>query len=174
MELKCIKLAMHSFSWRETKMKKLALGLLVAGLLCADDPTNFAGMVMMQTPIAALNNITAPVVYQEGHKSASDPEPYNIIWLTPAAPSEAWSGNAPIIFEGTITVQGQKKDPNNFITARENVIIQSPSGQYYSFFMFPAYPDTQAAMQTGTNTYAGQVKITFDTTKVVIAWMKKP
>jgi hypothetical protein len=155
-------------------MKKLALGLLLAGLLCADDPTNFAGMVRMQTPIAGLNDITAPVVYQEGLKSASHPEPYNIIWLTPAAPSEAWSGNTPIIFEGTITVQEQKQEPSNFITARESVIIQSPSGQYYSFFLYPAYPDTQAAMQTGMNTYVGLVKITFDATKVIIGWTKKP
>jgi len=155
-------------------MKKLALGLLLAGLLYADDPTNFAGMVRMQTPIAGLNDITAPVVYQEGPKSASHPEPYNIIWITPAAPSEAWSGNTPIIFEGTITVQGQQQEPYNFITARENVIIQSPSGQYYSFFMYPAHPVTQAAMQTGVTTYVGLVKITFDTTKVVIGWTKKP
>jgi hypothetical protein len=155
-------------------MNKVALGLLLAGLLCADDPTNFAGMVMMQTPIAGLNDLTAPVVYQEALKSASHPEPYNIIWITLAAPSEAWSGNTPIIFEGTITVEGQQQEPNNFITARKNVIIQSASGQYYSFFMYPAYPTTQAAMQTGMNTYVGLVKITFDTTKVVIAWTKKP
>ena len=155
-------------------MKKLALGLLLAGLLCADDPTNFAGMVRMQTPIAGLTDITAPVVYQEGIKSASHSEPYSIIWITPAAPSEAWSGNTPIIFEGTIIVEGQQQDSYHFITARQNVIIQSPSGQYYSFFLYPAYPNTQAAMQTGTNTYSGLVKITFDTTKVVIVWTKKP
>jgi hypothetical protein len=155
-------------------MKKLALGLLLARLLCADDPTNFAGMVRIQTPIAGLNDITAPVVYQEGLKSASHPQPSNTIWITPAAPSEAWSGNTPIIFEGTITVEVQQQEASNFITARENVIIQSPSGQYYSFFLYPAYPDTQASMQTGTNTYVGLVKITFDTTKVVIGWTKKP
>ena len=152
---------------------KLATGLLLAGLLCADDPTNFAGMVRMQTPILGLNDITAPVVYQEGVKSASHPQPPNSIWITPAAPSDAWSGNTPIVFEGTITVQGQHQEPYNLITARQNVIIQSPSGQYYSFFMYPAYPGTQAAMPTGTSTYAGLVKITFDATKVVITWTKK-
>jgi len=155
-------------------MKKLAFGMLLAGLLCADDPTNFAGMVRMQTPIAGLFDITAPVVYQEGVKSASHPQPYNMIWITPAAPSEAWSGKAPLIFEGTITVGGQQQEPYNLITARQNVIIEGPSGQYYSFFMYPAYPGTQAAMQTGVNTYVGQVKITFDATKVVIGWTKKP
>jgi hypothetical protein len=154
-------------------MKKLALGLLLAGLLCADDPTNFAGMVMMQTPIPGLTDITAPVVYQEGLKSASHPEPYNIIWITPAAPSISWSASTPISFEGTITVQGQQQEPSQFITARQNVIIQSPTGQYYNFFMYPAYPNTQAAMQTSAHTYVGPVKITFDATKVVISWMKK-
>ena len=159
---------------RETTMKKLALGLLLAGVLYADDPTNFAGMVRMQTPIAGLYDLTAPVVYQEGVKSAGKGSPYNVIWITPAAPSEAWSGRLPISFEGTITVEGQQQEPYNLITARENVIIESPSGQYYSFFMYPAYPGTQAAIQTGVNTYTGQVKITFDATKVVIAWTKKP
>jgi len=155
-------------------MKKLALGLLLVGLLRADDPTNFAGMVRMQTPIAGLYDITAPVVYQEGVKSASHPDPYNMIWITPAAPSEAWSGKTPITFEGNITVQVQQQEPYNLITARQNIIIESPSGQYYSFFLYPAYPGTQAAMQTGSNSYAGQVKITFDATKVVIGWTKKP
>ncbi len=155
-------------------MRKLALGFLLAGLLRADDPTNFAGMVKMQTPIAGLNDLTAPVVYQEGLKNASHPEPYNMIWITPAAPSDSWSANTPISFEGTITVQGQQQDPYNFITARQNVIIQGPSGQYYYFFMYPAYPNTQAAMQTGAHTYVGQVKITFDATKVAVAWTRKP
>ena len=155
-------------------MKRLALGLLLAGVLSADDPTNFAGMVRMQTPIPGLTDITAPVIYHEGIKSASHPQPSTIIWITPAAPSEAWSGNTPIAFEGTVTVQEQQQDPYNFITARENVIIQSPSGQYYAFFMYPAYPVTQAAMQTSGSTYVALVKITFDATKVVIGWTKKP
>ncbi len=154
-------------------MKKLALGLLLAGLLCADDPTNFAGMVMMQTPIPGLTDITAPVVYQEGLKSASHPAPYNLIWITPAAPSLSWSANAPISFEGTITVQGQQQEPDQFITARQNVIIQSPAGQYYSFFMYPAYPNTQAAIETATHTYVASIKITFDATKVVVSWTQK-
>lgn len=154
-------------------MKKLALGLLLAGLVCADDPTNFAGMVMMQTPIPGLTDITAPVVYQEGLKTASHPEPYNMIWITPAAPSISWSANTPISFEGTITVQGQQQEPDQFITARQNVIIQSPTGQYYSFFMYPAYPNTQAGIETATDTYVASVKITFGATKVVISWTKK-
>jgi len=154
-------------------MKKLALGLLLAGLLCADDPTNFAGMVLMQTPIPGLTDTTAPAVYQEGLKSASHPAPYNIIWITPAAPSIYWSANTPISFEGTVTVQGQQQEPDQFITARQSVIIQSPTGQYYSFFLYPAYPSTQAAMQTASSTYVASVKITFDATKVVISWTKK-
>ncbi len=155
-------------------MKKLALGLLLAGLLCADDPTNFAGMVMMQTPIPGLTDMTAPVVYQEGLKSASHPEPYNMIWITPAAPSMSWSANMPISFDGTITVQGQQQQPDQFITARESIIIQSPAGQYYSFFMYPAYPNTQAAVQTAAHTYVASVKISFDATKVVVSWTQKP
>ena len=154
-------------------MKKLALGLLLAGLLGADDPTNFAGMVLMQTPIPGLTDITAPVVYQEGLKSASHPAPYNMIWITPAAPSTYWSANAPISFEGTVTLQGQQQEPSQFITARQNVIIQSPAGQYYSFFLYPAYPNTQAAIATASHTYVASVKITFDATKVVISWTKK-